>query len=1096
MPSAVSCVRCNASIPPASGDTQASPARDFQRAAPYELLPSNHDVVASEVERRHLTILFCDLVASTALSSRLDPEDLREVIGAYHHCVAKTVEPLGGFVARYTGDGALVYFGYPQAFEDSAARAVRAALALIRQVAELDAFGQPLSARIGIATGVVVVGELVNARAAHEQTALGETPNLAARLQSFADPDTIVIADTTRRLVGELFDLKDLGAVELKGFSAPAHAWKVLAARRVDGRVAAYNLPTHSNALDDGRGRSRALLGRDRELTALFDRWHQSRGGHGRAVLLTGEPGIGKSRLVQTFAARLAAEAHYELEFHCSPYYAHTPLYPVVTLLPRVVGWSRADSEQAKLDKLETFCTDHGLPEQAFPLFATLLALRTSDHVPVAGMSAERRKQHTLEALLRIPLAFAEQRILLMLVEDVQWIDPTTLELLSLLVERLPALRLFLLCTARAPFPSPWPLNDSVTTLELERLSQLESQQLVARTARGKALPASVMADIVARTDGVPLFIEELTKTILESDALEEWDDRYELAAAAPALPVPTTLHDSLAARLDRLGGAKRVAQVAAMLGREFSHAVLSAVASMDATALERDLARLIDAEFLYLRPDSNERTYIFKHALIQEAAYQSLLRSTRQRYHGRIADVIIGDFAREAAVHPEIVAMHYTEAARPDAAVHWWQQAGQQAVRRASYAEAVSHYTRGLAVLGAMAESEARDQAEIGLQLELGYALIPQQGWAAAETAQAFSRAGELSQRIGDAPKRFRALWGLSAFHFVRGDQHAARGVAEQCLTVARTGKDVDALIEGHYINGIVACAAGQFAEGIDHLEQSIRLHGDERRDTHWLRYAQDAKASALGWLALALWSSGEPDQALARAREALARVRDASQPFVRARALAAVGFVHVLRGEPEDAGSLLAEALELCAEQRYTYFHGILSAFAGMRLTQLARIDEGIALMQQSLERLRKIGSELLLTVVRADLATALAARGRIDEGLETIAEGLACVERNGEHWGEAELFRTRGELLLARSLQDTAEAEICLRNALAIATAQGAKLYWLRAATSLARLCERLGRRKEGCLLLEEALTAWPAGAAVRELDAARALSARLD
>jgi predicted ATPase len=393
------------------------------------------------------------------------------------------------------------------------------------------------------------------------------------------------------------------------------------------------------------------------------------------------------------------------------------------------------------------------------------------------------------------------------------------------------------------------------------------------------------------------------------------------------------------------------------------------------------------------------------------------------------------------------------------------------------------------------MPECEARDQSELGLQVELGYALIPQQGWAAGETARAFTRAGELSRRIADAPKLFRALWGLAAFHFVRGDQREARGVADQCLTFAKTADDIDALIEAHYINGTVACAGGDFVGGSEHLEQCIHLHGNEPRDAHRMQYAQDAMASALGWLALALWTRGDPDQALARATQALARVRDASQPFVRARALAAVGFVRVLRGEQQDVGSPLDDAIELCVEQRFTYFHAILSAFAGMNLTQFARIDEGIALIQQSLRRLRTIGSELMLTVVYSYLAAALCARECIDEGLDAIAEGVACVERNNERWGEAELYRLRAELLLARSANETAEAEGWLRNALATATAQQANTYRLRAATSLARLCARLGRRTEGRLLLAEALAVWPARSAGRELETARALGAEL-
>jgi class 3 adenylate cyclase/tetratricopeptide (TPR) repeat protein len=1047
-----------------------------------------------EAERRQLTILFCDLVGSTPLSLRLDPEELREVIGAYHRCVAQTVEPFGGFIARYAGDGALVYFGFPQAYEDGAARGVRTALALIKDVGELRALGERLSARVGIATGVVVVGELVNSDAGREQTALGETPNLAARLQSVAEPQGIVIADSTRRLIGEQFELEDLGGIELKGFGAPMRAWKVLGVRDVNGRVAAYDSDNIDRAVQDAARRSRPLIGRQPQLSSLSERWNECRSGQGRAVFVTGGPGIGKSRLVQAFVASLAAETHYELEFRCSPYYANTPLYPAITLLPRVVGWNRADSEHTKLAKLEFFCGQHGLPaEQSLPLLLSVLGMNVTGG-PTISMSAERQKQCTLHALLQIALAFAHERPLLMLVEDIQWIDPTTLELLALLVDRLPRLSVFVLATARSPFVSRWPTAAHVTAIELARLSQLESEQLIADVAQGKALPRTVVADVIGKTDGVPLFVEELTKTVLESDVLEERADRYDVAFAARTLTIPSTLHDSLAARLDRLGAAKRTAQLAAVLGREFSYAMLSAIAAMEPPVLESELACLINAEFVYLQTDRDERTYLFKHALIQETAYQSLLRSTRQRYHERIAEVM-QQFANQAMAHPEIVALHYTEAGRHDAAVGWWQRAGRQAVQRAAYAEAVSHYTRGLSVLHAMPESKARDQTELDLQVDLGYSLIPQQGWGAAESARAFNRAGDLSQQIGDAPGLFRAVWGLAAFHFVRGDQFAAQRLADQCLSVALAANDTDVKIEAYYIKGTVACAAGDFVSGSDHLERCIRLHGDEVRDLHWLQYAQDAKTSALGWLALALWTMGAPDQALARAKHALARVHDATPPFVRARALGAIGIVLVLRGEPQHSGSHLAHAIETCAEQRFTYFHAILSAFAGISQVQSGSLDHGIELMQQSLARLRDIGSELLLTIVYPHLGAALGARSCVEEGLDAIEQGLGCVVRNGERWGEAELFRIRGELLVARALDQSTQAEICFRNALAIATSQHANTYGLRAATSLARLCRRLGRDDEARAVLVDSLSAWSTRLTTSDLDAARTLRAAL-
>lgn len=1049
------------------------------------------DAPAEVAERRPLSILFCDLVGSTPLSARLDPEELRDVIGAYHRCVAQTVEPLGGYVARYAGDGALVYFGFPQAFEDSATRAVRAAVTLLAAVGSLDTLGGPLAVRIGIATGLVVVGELVNAGAAREQTALGETPNLAARLQGLAEPGGIVIADTTRRLIGDAFELLDLGALELKGFAAPVKAWSVVGARRREGRVVAYGAPSIAQLDDQAPSAPEdRLIGRERECSWLHGCWNACREGRGRAAVVVGEPGIGKSRLVQAFAAGLAAEPHYELEFRCSPYHANAPLHPVIALLPRVVGWTPGDSEPHRVAKLEAFCTRLGLlDDDSLPLLLSLAGVSPGAHA-LRAMSPDRQKQRTLEVLVEIPLVFAAERPLLMLVEDVQWIDPTTLEFLVHLVDRVSRVPVLVVFTARSPFQFRRSLAAEV--LELARLSHGQSEELVARVAHGQRLPREIVADVVARTDGVPLFIEELTKSVLESAS--EQRDADSMSGRSRSSAIPLTLHDSLTARLDRLGPAKNVAQLAAMLGREFSFATLRALADTDDAELQRTLDRLVDADFIHSLAGAEERTYVFRHALVQEAAYQSLLRSTRQRYHARIADLFASRFDAEADASPEIVAIHYTEAGQHEEAVHWWQRAGQHAAQRAGYTEAVSHYSRALALLAARPESAARDQLELALQVELGYALIPQRGWGAADTARAFSRAGVLSQRVADTPQLFRALWGLAAFHFVRGDQRAARRVADQCLATAQAD-DADVLIEAHYISGTVACAAGEFGRGRGHLQQCIRLHGDDARDIHWLQYAQDAKASALGWLALALWTVGEPDEALARATEAVARVNESTPPFVRARALGAVGFVRVLRGEPQGEGSPLGEAIALCAEQRFAYFHAMLSCFGAMSLTRGGRLQEGIARLQHHLARVREIGSELLLTIVYAHLAEALGVVGAIDEGLEAVAEGLACVERNGEHWGEAELHRVRGDLLLARTPDHPAQAETALRLAAEIAASQGAVMYALRTAMSLARLCAQTGRREDASAVLAHALAANPALARAPDFETARELHASL-
>lgn len=1054
--------------------------------------PHAHAGFDTGVERRQLTVFFCDLVGSTAISTRLDPEDLRDVIGAYHRCIADTVATFDGYVARYLGDGAMVYFGYPNSHEDNAERAVRAALALGHNVRNLQTRGERLSLRIGIATGLVIVGELVSAGAAREQTALGQTPNLAARLEAIAAPDTIVIADDTRRLVGDRFACQDLGAVTLKGFDKPVRAWQVIGEERIKHRLAAIDTPVAAGASVDASKRyATPLVGREQELGLLRDRWQQVIEGEGRVVLLMGDAGIGKSRLVHAFISGVGETPHYELQFRSSAYHVHSPLYPVIQLVPGVVGWRHVDSDATRLEKLRVFCARLNLStSEDLPLLASLLSLPESADLPAApAMSPERRKQRTLQTLVKIAVAMAAERPLLMVVEDLHWIDPTTMELLAMLAGQAPTVRLFALFTARLDFEMAWPAHSHVTSLMLTRLTRRHTEEMVLRAAGGKSLPAEVVVQIVAKTDGVPLFVEELTKMMLESGLLRLDGDHYELTGPLPPLAIPATLQDSLTARLDRLGRAKATAQLGAMLGREFPYAVLKAVATADERVLQQDLARLVDAEFLYQRGAAPDVVYIFKHALIQDAAYQSLLRATRAQAHVRIAHALIEQFGSDVDAHPELVAMHYTEGGSFDDGALWWQKAGQRSFRHASYAEAIAHYAKGLATLTRLPASEARDERELALQVELGYALIPLKGWSAPEAERAFTRAGELGRRISDTPKLFRALWGLGAFHFVRGDQHRARQVADQCVGVARQSEDIDSLIEAHYLCGIVSCVMGEFVSGVADLDECIRRYGTEERSMHRVLYGQDAKASALGWLSMALWCLGEPDAALARARESLALVRDSPAPFLLARGLAGVGFVHVFRGEPQGADSPLQQALALCAEQGFGYFHAIVAAFAGANLVLLGRPTEGIAQMQASIGALRAIGSELLLTVVLGHVASAHCTLLETDQGLAAIEDGLGCVGRNGEHWGEAELHRIRGQLLLMRGAHHADEAEASFKSALDIAVRQHARTYQLRAATSLAELWRGQGRGEQADGLLTEVVHTWPNELASPDLDRAR-------
>ena len=625
-------------------------------------------------ERRQVTVMFSDLVGSTALSARMDPEDLREVISAYQKCVAETVGRFGGFVAKYMGDGVLVYLGYPQAHEDDAERAVRAGLEVVAAVGALKTHAS-LQTRVGIATGLVVVGDLIGSGASQEQAIVGETPNLAARLQGVAQPNCVVIAENTRKLVGNLFELEDLGTKDLKGIAGPVRAWAALRQASVEGRFEAF----HASALTE-------LVGREEELEILLRRWSKAKTGGGQVVLLSGEAGIGKSRLTAALLERLASEPHTRLRYFCSPQHTDSAFYPIISQTERAAGLAHDDTTQAKLDKLDALLAQTSTPIQDAALFAEMLSLPNDGRYPALDLAPEERRQKTQEALTAQLAGLTRQRPALMIVEDAHWVDPTSLEVFGRTVDQIKTLPVLLIVTFRPEFNAPWAGRSHVTTLALNRLGEREAATIIASLVGNKELPANLMAEIVERTDGIPLFVEEMTKAVLEAES--EGQGR-ETAAAVPysALAVPPSLHASLMARLDRLGPAKEVAQIGAVLGREFSHALLAAVARKSEKALQSALDRLIAAGLLFRQGVPPHASYLFKHALVQDAAYGTLLREPRRALHARIAQTLETNFAEIAENQPELVARHYSEAGLFEKAAFFWGKAGRRSLSRSALA-------------------------------------------------------------------------------------------------------------------------------------------------------------------------------------------------------------------------------------------------------------------------------------------------------------------------------------------------------------------------------------------------------------------------
>ena len=716
--------------------------------------------------------MFVDLVGSTALSARLDPEEMRKVLRAYQDTVAGEISRYEGHVAKFMGDGVLAYFGWPIAHEDDAERAARAGLAVTRSVAALQSpDGQTLAARIGIATGLVVIGDLVGSGEALERDVIGETPNLAARLQALAEPGQVVIAESTYRLLGRLFDVEDLGRRRLAGFGEPLRVLRVLGQSAAEDRFEAL----HGTGLVP-------LVGREQELALLLDRWERVGDGEGQVVLLSGEPGIGKSRLVRALRERLARETYTPLSHFCSPFHQTSPLYPVIDLLERGAGFARDDGPLEKLDKLEALIAAATRDVAgAAPLLAALLSIPIADRYPPLELSPEQQKQRTFEALVDQITGLAAHRPVLAVYEDVHWADPTTLELLELVIERVRTLPMLVLITCRPEFSPRWSGHAHLTLLTLSRLGRRQGTSMVEQLTGGKALPAEVLAQILARTDGVPLFVEELTKVVLESGLLVEESDRYVLIGPLPPLAIPATLHDSLMARLDRFAPVKQVAQIAACIGREFSYDLVSMTAPLSEDTLQDALKGLCASELVFCRGTPPNASYRFKHALVHEVAYRSLLRSRRQQLHARIAAVLEERFPQTAETNPELIGHHYAEAGLRDQAVVYFQRAGARALERSTYLEAISHLARGLELLEASPDTTERVQRELELQLALGSALMATRGYAAPEVEQAYVRARALCSHIGHTPQLFPVLHGLYRIYHVRGDLKAAQEVGEQ---------------------------------------------------------------------------------------------------------------------------------------------------------------------------------------------------------------------------------------------------------------------------------------------------------------------------
>ncbi len=1042
---------------------------------------------AAEAERRQLTVLFCDLAGSTELAERLDPEDLRAIINAYHQAVAAVLTGFGGFVAKYMGDGILAYFGYPRAHEEDCERAVRAGLAIVDAVARLD-LAEQLAVRIGIATGLVVVGDLIGAGAAQEQAVVGETPNLAARLQGLAEPNEIVIADSTRRQIGGLFEITDLGPQALKGFAAEQLVWRVVGESGVASRFEAL------------RSGQTPLVGRDEEIDLLLRRWAQAKAGEGRVVLVSAEPGIGKSRLAEAVEERIAAEPHTRLRYFCSPHHQDSALHPVIGQLERAAGFARDDSVSAKHEKLAALLADS--PPEDLSLVAELLSLPATQTRSELELTPQRRKEKTFEALLNGLEMLSRRTPVLMLFEDLHWMDPTSRDLLDRTIARVEHLPVLLVATFRPEFIPPWTGLPHVTMLALNRLGRRDGallvEHLVGNAGLSADLPADLIAEIVERTDGVPLFLEEVTKVVLETAAGSDAAARGTLAAIPGArLAVPATLQASLMARLDRLGPVpKEIAQIGAAIGREFSYELLAAIAPHGEAETQAALARLVLAGLVFQRGTPPSAEYQFKHALVQDTAYGTLLRGPRQALHTRIARAIREHSPETAERQPEVLAHHFSEAARHEVAASYWLEAGRRAAGRSATIEAVAHLRRGIEAVRAGADGSDCDRQELALQLALGPALLSTRGFQAPEANNAYLRARVLSESLGDDHSRFVALWGL---WLSGGSSYRMGGPRDQIVAelfrVCERLDDAGLRLQAYHAAWPTALWRGELATAGEHVAQGLALYDREAHRRHALLYGgHDPAVCGFGHGALARWLLGYPDQAAHAVREAMALADTLPHLPSRGHALWFGGIAHIMwRNAPValDYGDRL---VALGAEHDLTQLRAIGGVLRGWARAQLGDVEPGAAELRQALQTYVKV-AKVQQGFFYAVLAETELRAGHVELARTALADSRTSSDETTEIFWLAEVCRLGGDLLVSGPSPDQAAAEQCYRDALSIARGQEGKSIELRTAMSLARLWRGLGRAREGQELVAPIYSWFTEGFGTADLVDAKALLAEL-
>ncbi|MGB9317143.1 MAG: adenylate/guanylate cyclase domain-containing protein [Pseudolabrys sp.] len=1052
------------------GTRQARDTTKVARTGAEATSPVQH----REAEFRQITVMFCDLVGSTQLSEKLDPEDLQKIIDSYRRECSTAIRRYGGEVARYLGDGVLAFFGWPYAHEDDAPRAVHAALEIVSVVTKISE-SVTLACRVGVCSGPVVVGEIRNSTASWSMDAVGETPNIAARLQTLAEPDTVLISESTRRLVSATFDLQGLGPQALKGITEPVRAYRVLAAKSAGSRFEA----AHAGTLTP-------LVGRSSELRLLLDRWEKVKEGDGQVILLSGIPGVGKSRLLHELKSHVEEEPHILLHHQCSPYHNQSAFHPVIEQIEQAAHLIAREADADKITKLQAYLprsTNSSI--EPLLLIANLLSISTENQQHLSELTPQQIKNRTISTLVEMLLAFSVQRPTLCIFEDAHWLDASTLELLELMISRIAHARVLLIVSSRPEFRPTWLAHANVSTHSLTRLSQAEVRTMIRDLLRGGNMPQKLVDQIIEKADGVPLFIEELTSSTLSAPLRETLGHTEQPAS----LRVPETLSDALMERLDRAAPSRRVAQIAAVIRREFSDDLLSAAARIDEEDMQSALSLLEQADIIYRVGISPFVRFAFKHVLLRDAIYDSLLKSKRQQIHADIAAILVHDFPKLVENQPEVLALHYQEASNHQMAIRYWFESGQRALAHSANVEAIANFRKALQLLNALPETPERIKQEIDIQLALGIPLIAVRGYTAAETREAFSRARTLCLRLGDIPEYFQALFGLWGNHWMCGKNDEALRMADEFLSRSRALSDPVLLMVANRVMGSTLLTLGDFQSSASHFEETIRLStGREERPLYNL-YMVGPRAASLLLLSWDLWILGYPDQALSRVSEALASGKDLGHPYTVAFAHYMTSVVHLLRGDAAHALESAERSFEMSQEQRFSLYAILSRISRGRAIGELGRLGEARVELTQGIDEARRNGVGFMLPMMDSWLADVHTKTGENEYALSFVERALTNIgDVTGRSW-EAELHRQRAQILLALDPSKLREAESHLQKSIEVARGQSAKSLELRAATNLAELWRAQGRPDEARALLEPICHWFNEGAETADLKQAR-------